>query len=235
MDLKSSSPRQSGWALRRLDSDAADLSGKWPVEDASSGSWFVDVVRAAWRRRVLVVGWVIAGMLPILAWSFLRPSGYTVEQSLLFARALGDDDAAQLLTFAHSSELAMRASEGAGLVGQLAEVEAVLEGSRTLSVAVTHRSRGVAGRAVESAVDLLQERSPVSFRPQGFSSAQAKRLSRERLIFLAAGGVLGLLFAVMIAAMLDRRARRVTSAAELAQITGFPVVILDEETPTHVS
>lgn len=225
----------TAFPLRRVDAAQPLDPVEWAYDDAGAGVWFLDLLRAVWRRRKLTAAALLAALALPAGWFYLQPHAYAAEQEILFGQALDAGDRDLILSVGTGPGAAERAAAAAGATTSQLRLSATVEGSRTLLVAVEHRDRSKAMAGLDAVVQLVRTQASLSSRLQKPLSAEPRRFGNGRMLLLGAAGLLGVAAGVAAAWTLERRGRRIASLAELEQVTGLPVLMLSEETSSHVS
>jgi|GEM_PF-5489927 len=221
--------------LKRVDAAQPLDPVEWAHDDAGAGVWFLDLLRAVWRRRALTAAAVVAALTIPFGWFYFQPYAYAAEQEILFGQALGAGNRELILSVGTGPGAAERAAAAAGATTSQLRLSAMVEGSRTLLIVVEHRDRSKAMAGLDAVVQLVRAQASLSSRLQKPLSAEPRRFGNGRMLLLVAAGLLGLAAGVAAAWTLERRGRRIASLAELEQVTGLPVLMLNEETSSHVS
>lgn len=228
-------PEPPAFQLRRVDAEQTLGPVEWAYDDAGAGVMLLDVLRAIWKRSALTAATVVASLALPAAWFYFQPAAHVAEQEILFGQALDAGDRELILSVGTGPGAAERAAAASGATASQLRLSATVEGSRTLLVAVEHPDRSTATAGLDAVVQLVRTQAPVSSRLQTPLTTEPRRFGKHRMILLAAAGLLGLVGGGAAAWTLERRGRRIASLAELEHVTGLPILMLSEETSSHVS
>lgn len=221
--------------MKRVDSNEPLDPVEWAHEDAGAGVFAVDALRAVWKRKAIAAATFVAALALPVAWFFVSPYAHAAQQEILFGQELDADQRQAALSVGSGPGAVRVAADASGAAPDQIRLQAEILGSRTLLLTLEHRYRSTATTGLDAVTNLVRTEAPLSSRLQKPLSMTPRRFGSARIALLIAAGVLGLLAGATAACTLHRRDRRIASLAELEQVTGLPVLMLNEETTPHVS
>lgn len=226
-----SSPRPV-WRLSPVEESAEQP--RW-AQRRGSGSFWVDLASAVWTRKGALVAFTLLAMTPYAVWLWLNPTAYEATQRLQFQKELLPGDQARLIKLIGERESVEAAASAGAASPEDVLLDAQPSGTRSLIISVLHRTRAGAPMALQGAVAALSRLSPLAFEAQGSPAVAPRWAKTASALRLAAIGLLALLCGAAAAWRLERRSEPVRDTTELAELTGTRVLVLTEETPSHVS